>query len=357
MRITTMAYHYITRRFVTFLFTAGVCVVGVIAVAADRPARPFGPEQATGAPNTPEAGEMPTAWVSLTPDSRKEWLLLDYPKAVKATAVRVVQTDNPGAMERVTVFNPRGEEIEAWRGEDPTPPISSMGTSSVAVKADFPVQRVKVYLDSAAVPGSNAIDAVGLVDDEKNVHWATSATASSSYADVESVQDLPKIPEGAVCVANVDNTAEGKRSFADTGFGVRFTRPDEAASVVAIQLFCSRYGHPQPPQEGFHIYLLDGDWKLIKELTCPYAHIVRSQEQWYTLGVLPTDVPREFGIGLYFNARQNKGIFMGVDTDVTTSHSYTGKPDSGYQPVEQKQDWMVRVFLMPAKPGSVGNAR
>jgi len=344
-----MTYRSTTQCFVTFLFTAGVCAAGVIGAAADRSARPFGPEQATGAPNTPEAGEMPTAWVSLTPDSRKEWLLLEYPKAVKATAVRVVQTDNPGALERVTVFNHRGEEIEVWEGEDPTPPISSMGTSSVAVKVDFPVQRVKVYLDSAAVPGSNAIDAVGLVDDEKKILWATSATASSSYADVESVQDLPKIPEGTVCVAHVDNTAEGKQSFADTGFGVRFTRPDGAARLVAIQLFCGRYGHPQPPQEDFHIYLLDGDWKLIKEWTCPYARIARGEQRWYTFGVVPTDVPREFGIGLCFNARQTKGIYVGVDTDVTTSHSYTGKPESGYQPVEPKHDWMVRGFLTPAQ--------
>ncbi len=345
-----MNCRYYGHRFVAFVLSTGLCVAGMIAAAADRPVRPkYGSEQATGAPDTPEPGDQPTAWTSLTPDNQKEWLLLEYLEAVKASAVRVVETFNPGALERVSVFDPQGREIEVWQGEDPTPPISSMGTSSVPVKVDFPVQKVKIYLNSPAVKGSNAIDAVGLVDNNGNVRWASSATASSTYADVESVEELATVPERAVCIAHVDNTAEGKRNYADTGFGVRFTRPEEAAHVVAIQIFCSRYGNPQPPEEDFHIYLMDDNWRLIKELTCPYARIARGQERWYTFGVSPTEVPRQFGVGLWFNARQTKGIYVGVDNDVSRSSSYTGTPDSGYRPIEQKQGWMVRVCLTAAK--------
>jgi len=40
----------------------------------------------------------------------------------------------------------------------------------------------KIYVDSRGVPGWNEIDAVGLEDKDKQVIWATEATASSTYA-------------------------------------------------------------------------------------------------------------------------------------------------------------------------------
>jgi hypothetical protein len=331
-----------------------------IAKAEAQPSssRNWGPEQATGAPDTPQPGDVPTAWTSLTPDGQKEWLLLEYAEAVKPRAVRVVETYNPGALERVTVFDPQDREVEVWKGEDPTPPISAMGTSNIPVNVDFPVKRVKIYLDSPAVEGWNEIDAVGLVDAEGKLHWAESATASSTYADhpqmpqsVESSQEQPKIPEGAVCISHVDNTAEGKQSYGGTGFGIRFTRPEEATHVVAVQIFASRYGDPQPPDEDFHIYLMDNEWKVIKDLPYAYARVGWGRPRWYTFLVPPTEVPQEFAIGLWFNAHQTKGIYVGKDTDVSQSHSFTGRPESGYEPVDKRHDWMVRVYLMPAKQG------
>jgi hypothetical protein len=47
----------------------------------------------------------------------------------------------------------------------------------------FKTNRVKLYLDSKGVPGWNEIDAVGLRESGGKTHWATSADASSTYAD------------------------------------------------------------------------------------------------------------------------------------------------------------------------------
>jgi hypothetical protein len=48
--------------------------------------------------------------------------------------------------------------------------------------ADPPLtNRVKLYLDTAAVPGWNEIDAVELVDAEGNAQWASGSTASSAW--------------------------------------------------------------------------------------------------------------------------------------------------------------------------------
>ncbi len=146
--------------------------------------RPSGPEQATGEPDTLVAGDWQTAWASRTPDEQDEWLLLVYDRPVSPKAVRVYESYNPGALARVTVFDEGGKEHEVWSQEPRAVPQEPGRVSEIPVWVDVKVRRVKLYLGSKAVPGWNEIDAVGLVDVEGKVQWATSATASSSYGDL-----------------------------------------------------------------------------------------------------------------------------------------------------------------------------
>ncbi len=158
--------------------------------------RSWGPEQATGKPDTPRAGDIATAWASLSQDNQWEWLQLEYGKPIKATAIQVYETHNPGAIGKISVFDPQGKEVKIWelkykgttidtsngypgiRRES----VNGIAISTFPVKVDFEVKRVKLYLDSPRVKGWNEIDAVGLVDEKGTTHWATSAKASSSYA-------------------------------------------------------------------------------------------------------------------------------------------------------------------------------
>jgi len=144
--------------------------------------RPWGPGQATGEPDTPEAGDSRTAWASKTEDGQDEWLMLEYTEAVTPAAVKVYETFNPGALYKVSVFDPDGKEVEVWTGDDPTPRTEKKGVSEIKFTTEFKTKRVKLYLKSKDIPGWNEIDAVGLVDAEGHCHWATSATASSTYA-------------------------------------------------------------------------------------------------------------------------------------------------------------------------------
>ena len=115
--------------------------------------------------------------------SQKEWLECEYAEAVMPTALVVHANDAPGSLEKVSVFDEAGKEIEVWTGTDPTPRTAARGTSIIPIKPDFKVKKVKVYLDSPAVPGWNEIDAVGLrVKDKEEVLWAVNVTASSTYA-------------------------------------------------------------------------------------------------------------------------------------------------------------------------------
>jgi hypothetical protein len=138
-------------------------------------------QQVLGPPDTPGAGDIPTAWASQTPDGQPEWLMVSFARAVRPTSVVIHETYNPGAVCRVSVFSRDGEEVVAWTGKDPTPRTSARGVTTIPLKIDASIRRIKVYLDSPAVPGWNEIDAVGLRDASGATHWAAKAEASSCY--------------------------------------------------------------------------------------------------------------------------------------------------------------------------------
>ena len=156
--------------------------------------RNWSPEQATGPPDAYRirvGGDYPQAWASLTPDDQEEWLELTWDEPIEAVGVDVYQTFNPGALVRVVAYDPlvRGytTEVARWEGVDPTLRDAQNGKGISKIRFDKPVStnRIVLYLDSPNVPGWNEIDAVGLVDTSGTVHWATGATASSTYADYQ----------------------------------------------------------------------------------------------------------------------------------------------------------------------------
>jgi hypothetical protein len=61
---------------------------------------------------------------------------------------------------------------------------------------DFKINSVRIYLNSAGVPGWNEIDAVRLLDNSGLTQWAVQAEASSSFAEVASPQGPRKVTSG-----------------------------------------------------------------------------------------------------------------------------------------------------------------
>jgi hypothetical protein len=150
--------------------------------SAEKKGRNWGPEQATGKPDTPGSGDNVTAWASLTPDGQDEWLLLEYENAVIPARIEIHETYNPGAVCRVIIFDEDNMEYEIWKGEDPTRQGSGRGVSTIPVDKNIKTKKLKIFLDSKNIPGWNEIDAVGIVDKEGKINWAIKAEASSTYA-------------------------------------------------------------------------------------------------------------------------------------------------------------------------------
>jgi hypothetical protein len=143
--------------------------------------RSWGPEQATGPPDTAAGGDLPTAWASLEPSAGVEWLKLDYQSVVNIAQIRVRETFNPGAVFKITALVPGGQEFTVWQGTENAGPAPY--DSVFDVPGSIYAQSVKIYLDSTRVPGWNEIDAVELIGKDGSHQWATSASASSTYAE------------------------------------------------------------------------------------------------------------------------------------------------------------------------------
>ncbi|HEV8292264.1 MAG TPA: discoidin domain-containing protein [Tepidisphaeraceae bacterium] len=164
---------------------------GAIRLHSLRQAHSWSGWQVTGPPDSPMNGDSTLAWCPATADAQPEWLILDYPRPMAPRIVQIYENYCPGAVTRVTVFKENGEEVEAWRGQDPTPPTNTAGVSNIRVDPGFKTQRVKIYIDSPKAPGWNEIDAVGLIDEEGNRQWASDVQDSTSYANLNTSAPPP----------------------------------------------------------------------------------------------------------------------------------------------------------------------
>ncbi|MCI0536229.1 MAG: hypothetical protein L0Z50_13465 [Verrucomicrobiales bacterium] len=159
----------------------------------DRPpGRSWGNEQAVGPPDTHTAGDHPTAWASREPDAGPEWLQADFDRGMDVAEVRIRESFNPGAINKVTALV-NGQEVVLWEGTSAT----GQAPRDFVVRVDQNVQAqsVVVHMDTARVRGWNEIDAIELVSRDGSRQWATSAQASSTFAEQRPTPNF-QIPPG-----------------------------------------------------------------------------------------------------------------------------------------------------------------
>lgn len=149
-------------------------------VANLPPKRGWGTEQVTGPPDTVRPGDSPTAWAPLKANGGEEWLMVGFANAVEVAEVRIRETYNPGAISKVTaVVN--NEQVVLWEGT--AAPSATPRDFVVPVPPGVPADTVVVHLDTTRVDSWSEIDAVELVGRDGSRQWASSANASSTYAE------------------------------------------------------------------------------------------------------------------------------------------------------------------------------
>jgi hypothetical protein len=137
--------------------------------------------QITGAPDTPLAGDLATAWASKQPDMGEVWIELEYAQAVTPDAVRVHETFNPGAITRVLAQRPDGSWALLWEGTATANPAPTWFEPRLET-VRFSTTRIRLIVDTGRVEGWNEIDAVEVIGDGRR-QWAIAAQAASNYSD------------------------------------------------------------------------------------------------------------------------------------------------------------------------------
>jgi len=170
--------------------------------------------------------------------------------------------------------------------------------------------------------------------------------AGQKPAEAEAPAPAPVPDLTQATVLHQDNGIQtGMESISGSGHAVQFTRPGNARYVEAVQIFASRYGTPEPPDEDFHLCLLNDRQQVLADVPFPYSLIERGGLKWYTLRTPSIEVPDKFTVALAFNPHRTKGIYLAYsDTSGPTCYSRIGLPDQGFKfwkPVE----WMVRPSL------------
>jgi hypothetical protein len=118
--------------------------------------------QATGAPNTPQCGDVGTAWASLGSDE-VAWLQLTYATPVRASQVNVIQTYYPNQVAKVELIDTAGLAHTIYTGQ-PQQIDQCPYTLSIQVQgADYLAAAVRITIDQSVVQEWNEIDAVELV--------------------------------------------------------------------------------------------------------------------------------------------------------------------------------------------------
>ena len=140
--------------------------------------------QATGAPDTPEAGDRPTAWAPKNPRSGEQWLSLGYEQPVEIAEINIQETHSPGAISKVAALMPDGSEKILWQGTaDPPREGEDSRETSLPVPPGTTSSQIKVYVDTGRVASWPEIDAVELIGTNGTRQWASRSAASSSYSE------------------------------------------------------------------------------------------------------------------------------------------------------------------------------
>ena len=180
-----------------------------------------------------------------------------------------------------------------------------------------------------------------------------SSFRSFSFISVFVFLACPAAGEKIVLFKHDDGSQENKRSMTGAGHAVRFECPDDDKWYVkAVSVHGSRYGTPKAPNEDFQVVVASDDLTRRREFQKPYSLFDRGEEDWVRFGIGPVEVQGAFHVAVFFNPTRTKGVYVGIDSDSSPTHSATivaTKP--GEMESDLEGDWMIRVYVTKETDG------
>lgn len=125
----------------------------------------YAPSQVLGEPNVfPNAGFYPTAWMPIHPNRKKNNLQVAFEKSQKVSQIAIVETLNPGSLEKITLIDEEGKPHVVAEFEAKPVTETSRIQRVYIEETPYLVKSIEFIFNGKKVPGYNAIDAIGISD-------------------------------------------------------------------------------------------------------------------------------------------------------------------------------------------------
>jgi hypothetical protein len=136
----------------------------VIDVSTQYTDSAWSANQVLGPPNVfPAYGDNDKAWASLGADDRDEYIEVGFASAGSISAVEVVETYNPGAVDEIQLITVGGRRIDVPLATTPPAPAGQSRRRVYPMRCTREkIAAVRIHLDSVKVAGWNEIDAIGV---------------------------------------------------------------------------------------------------------------------------------------------------------------------------------------------------
>ncbi|MEP7233762.1 MAG: OmpA family protein [Ignavibacteriota bacterium] len=140
----------------------------VLSFSSEIGPKEYSAAQVLGRPNKcPATGDSPCAWFGKSDavfGGREERIKVEYEKPMQIQQVAIAENFNPGAVEKVILYDTDDQPYTIYHGEAAPVGQSARVMNVTFLKTEYKVKAVEVVLQCGKVPGLNEIDAIGIVN-------------------------------------------------------------------------------------------------------------------------------------------------------------------------------------------------
>lgn len=134
----------------------------VVDVSSEYSPLEYSALQALHKPNVlPSGGDNPNAWRPKN-DERDDYIMVSFSKPIKAKQVAIAESENPGAVTKVYAYDSDYNEYLLFELTPRAIPLESRLLNLFFDPTPYEIHAIRVVIDGKAVPGYNAIDAIGV---------------------------------------------------------------------------------------------------------------------------------------------------------------------------------------------------
>jgi OOP family OmpA-OmpF porin len=145
----------------------------VISFSSQVGTKEYSAQQVLGKPNKcPSAGDSPCAWFGKSDGlygGKEEHIKVGYKKPMQIQQVAIAENYNPGAVEKVILYDMQDAPHVVYHGEAAPVAQQSRVMNVTFLKTDYKVKAVELVLQCGKVPGFNEIDAIGIANSREPV--------------------------------------------------------------------------------------------------------------------------------------------------------------------------------------------